>query len=161
MANGAHEASERLPVVRSIPEATERVLVAVAIACVGWDEEDRSTAFDRAGLSRRIQGVAASLSPDMRRQLVWGTRALQALCILRRCRAFHRLSPERARTLLRSLESSRWPLLRRLHRVLKMLGQYSWYLGEETWASCGYDGPWVGRVEVVAAPPPELGEGLR
>lgn len=38
-----------------------------------------------------------------------------------------------------------------------MLCQYAWYLGDETWGACGYDGPWLGRVEVVSRPAPVLG----
>jgi hypothetical protein len=86
-----------------------------------------------------------------------GCALLVGAAAVRFGRSLARLDDERLRGLLGWFEASPMELLRRLGRVSGMLARYAVYQGEETWNGVGYDGPWLGRVEVVADPPPDLG----
>lgn len=135
----------------------DRVLVAAAAAFVASDDPDLPPVRDtETGI--RLRTLVRNLPSDQRRLLRLGASALQGISMLRFGRRFHRLPVDRAQQLLKALERAPLKPLRRLHRVLKMLCQYAYFAGEETWPRCGYGGPWLGRVEVVADAPPDLGD---
>lgn len=134
-----------------------RVLVAATVAFVSSDDTELPPVAETA-TADRLRVIVSHLPSDQRRLLRIGASVLQGISLLRYGRRFHRLSPDRARRLLQRLERAPLKPLRRLHRVLKMLCQYAYFAGEETWAGCGYGGPWLGRIDVVADAPPDVGD---
>jgi len=143
----------------TMPASLARVLCAAAHGFVGNSGE---SGRNRGGatIEARLEIVVGSLAPDLRWQLLWGGRFLQVIALVRCGRPFTGLPIARARRLLAALECSRVAKIRRLHRILKMLTQYAWFLGEETWEACGYDGPWIGRLDIEVRPGPEIEAGL-
>ena len=134
-----------------------RVLVAATEAFVSSDDNDLPPVAATAAADC-LAALVSQLPSDQRRLLRMGTSALQAISLLRYGRRFHRLPTDRARRLLQRLERAPLKPLRRLHRVLKMLCQYAYFAGEETWAACGYGGPWLGRIDVAADAAPDVGD---
>jgi hypothetical protein len=110
----------------------------------------------REALERRIRAILAALPSDRRRLLAAGALALEWLPMLRFGRRFRALDAPRAEAWLRFLQRAPATPLRRLHASLKLLLQYAWYLDPATHAETDYDGPWLGRVDVAAGPPPKL-----
>jgi len=72
---------------------------------------------------------------------------------LRRSR-FSRLPTAEAADLLAAWADARQPALRRGVAGLKALAGLAYYGTEESWPAIGYDGPWLGRVEVDILPAP-------
>ena len=135
----------------------DRVLITATAAFVESDATELPS-VGQTGTGDRLRELVGHLPVDQRRLLRLGVSVLQVISMLRHGRRFDRLSIERARSLLRWLERAPWKALRRLHRSLKMLCQYAYFAGEETWSGCGYGGPWIGRIEVAADPPPDIGD---
>ena len=109
--------------------------------------------------------VADAIDPFVRRMPDGDRRLLGALLLgieygapaaLVRLRRFSELDPSRRETWLRSWADSAIPLRRQGAAALKALGALAWYGREAAWADVGYDGPWLGRVDVPVHPAPEL-----
>jgi hypothetical protein len=111
-----------------------------------------------SGALARLAAMVQRLPRDQRRLLRAGQAVLDVLALARFARPFSRLDDRGARYLLRALARSPFPPLRRLHSVLKMMTQFAYFAGEATWTAIGYDGPWLGRIDVPSAPPPRLEE---
>lgn len=132
------------------------VLVRAAAAFVGAPEPDGAR---RTALAARIAALVARQPKDRRRLLALGALALDWLPVLRYGRRFRGLDAPRAEATLRFLSCAPLAPLRRLHAALKLMLQFAWYLDPGAQAETDYDGPWLGRVAVEVAPPPDLGTG--
>ncbi len=130
-------------------------------------------------IAETVAGAAASTSPAdaidpfIRRMPAADRRLLSALLLgleygtpaaLLRLRRFSGLDPVRREAWLRSWAESAIPLRRQGAAALKALGALAFYGREEAWPDVGYDGPWLGRVDVpvhdapdLRAPPPARG----
>jgi hypothetical protein len=112
---------------------------------------------ERARLEAALERATSALPAGRRRLLALGLGVLDALARVRRLRRFERLDDPDARALLDAVGASPLRPLRRLHASLRMMTQLAWYADPGHWAECGYDGPWLGRVDVERGPPPEIG----
>jgi len=137
---------------RALAPWMEELLLHVAAALVERGPEE----VRRAGTGDRLRTLVENLPADRVRLLHAGGRLLRLLARARHGRALARLDGERVRRLLAWLAGSRIRPLRRLGRVLGMMGRYAWYAGEAAWADAGYDGPWIGRVDVAVHAAPEV-----
>lgn len=134
----------------------ERMLVRTAAAFVGAGEEG-FPAPEACGTGERLGKMVVRLPRDQQRLLRIGCAIVDAIAVIRFGRRFAALDDHRARKLLRGLAKAPLGPLRRLHFVLKMMTQFAYFAGEEAWAAVGYDGPWLGRVDVEVAPAPRIG----
>ena len=135
--------------------ATARRLAHLAVSLGLRDAGDAaSTATTRAV----VAALVARLPGDRRRALGLGLAVVNWASWLRHGRPFHRLDAPRIGRLLDDLGRSRWALLRRLERVLTMLGRFAAFQDEATFDSVGYDGPWIGTRDIPVHPPPRLEE---
>ncbi len=139
-----------------VSEGMIRVLVRATEAFVDR-EEDTLPSAEASGVPERLRRMLAQLPRDQVLLLRIGTLVLDGLSVARFGRGFRRLDAWRARKLLRAIAGSPLGPLRRLHHVLKMMCQFAYFASEATWGITGYDGPWLGRIEVAAGPPPAVG----
>jgi hypothetical protein len=128
-------------------------LVRAAAAFVG---EPPPAGERRAALAARIAEMIGRQPRDRRLLLAGGALVLDLLPLARRGRRFRALDDEAAAATLAALADSSFSSLRRLHAALKLMLQFAWYADPAADASCDYDGPWLGRTAVAAAPPPRL-----
>ena len=135
----------------------DRLLTALIGAFVASDGADAPLVSQTAAPGR-LREMIGRLPRRERFLFQVGMTTLQGLSWLRFQRPFSRLGPVPARRLLRSLEGSALKPLRRLHYGLKMLCQFAYFADERAWPVCDYGGPWLGRVDVEVAGPPDLGE---
>ncbi|HUG39295.1 MAG TPA: GMC family oxidoreductase N-terminal domain-containing protein [Longimicrobiales bacterium] len=110
-------------------------------------------------------GVADAIDPFVRRMPASDRRLLGALlagleyaapAALARLRRFSDLDPARREAWLRSWAASAVPLRRQGAAALRALGALAYYGREEAWADVGYDGPWLGRVDIPVHDAPAL-----
>jgi len=134
----------------------ERQLLAVAATFVEDGVGDFPVVAATA-TGARLQELLGQLSAGEVRLLHLGGRALDLRAALRFGRCFHRLDIVRRRRVLAALADSTVGPFRRLHQVLKQLTQLAYFMDEGTWGAIGYDGPWLGRIDVTVASPPALG----
>ncbi|MBW3553958.1 MAG: GMC family oxidoreductase N-terminal domain-containing protein [Gemmatimonadetes bacterium] len=135
---------------RPLNERERRIFTAVAEAVAGA----------AAG-----PAVADAIDPLIRRMPGADRRLLGALLVgleygspsaLIRLKCFSDLAPPQREAWLRSWADSALPLRRQGAAALKALGALAYYGREEAWAEVGYDGPWLGRVEVPVHDAPRL-----
>lgn len=135
---------------RPLSDRERRIFIAVAETVAGAE----------AG-----PGVADAIDPFVRRMPDGDRRLLGALLLgieygapaaLVRLRRFSDLDPRRREAWLRSWADSAVPLRRQAAAALKALGALAFYAREEAWEAVGYDGPWLGRVQVPVHDAPDL-----
>lgn len=71
----------------------------------------------------------------------------------------HRLARDDARATLERLRLSRWRALRYLFFCMKSLVAMAYFARPATWAAIGYDGPYLGRVDVGRLAPLPFASG--
>lgn len=105
---------------------------------------------------RAVDRMLRSLAPGRRRALGAFLALLEhggPRLRLRRAR-FSSLPREDAVQLLSDWADARQPALRRGVQALRGLAGMAWYGSESAWPDIGYDGPWLGRVDVERLPAP-------
>ena len=109
--------------------------------------------------------VADAIDPFIRRMprsdrrllgVLLATMEHAAPAALLRLRRFSDLDPVRRESWIRSWADSAIPLRRQAAAALKALGALAFYGREEAWPEVGYDGPWLGRVEVPVHDAPDI-----
>ncbi len=145
--------TNRMP--EGLRSAQQRLLVRATEAFIDTEQGALPSAAT-CGVGARLAKMATRLPADQRLLLRVGCLAVDAVALLRFGRPFWRLDDTRARRLLRGFARSWLKPLRRLHFVLKMMTQFAYFSAEESWATVGYDGPWLGRVAVETLAPPQL-----
>ena len=143
-----------------LPAWWERILISVTQAQLQGAGAGPGAPFPdpaACGCADRLGNLIASLPRDRRLLLRMGCRTLDLVAFLRFRRRFAGLTPAEACRLLEALAASHFGLLRRLVCVVRMLTQYAYFCSDATWQAIGYDGPWIGRIEVEVMSPPDLG----
>ncbi len=105
---------------------------------------------------RSVDRMLRSLAPGRRRALGAFLALLEhggPRLRLRKAR-FSALPREDAIRLLGDWADARQPALRRGVQAVRALAGMAWYGAEAAWPSIGYDGPWLGRVDVETLPAP-------
>ena len=131
-----------------------RVFTAVAETAAGAAEVpgDGSSVADAADV------FVGEMAPGDRRLLGLLLKSLEygTPSALVRLGRFSDLDPLRRERVLRRWAQSPIALRRQGAAALKALGVLAYYARESTWEAIGYDGPWLGRVDVPVHPAPEL-----
>jgi hypothetical protein len=131
-----------------------QTLVRASAAFVG---AGTPTGAEHERLAASLARMTGALAARERRLLRLGLFVLDLRSLASGLATFRKLPDARARAVLDALGGSRIAALRRLHQSLRMMTQLAWYADPAHWAECGYDGPWLGRVDVERGPPPDLG----
>jgi hypothetical protein len=146
----------------TLSRSTSRVVSAVALAfCPGALEGGPPLSPSSPAVLALVDRTLDGLPWDERvgsRLLLNLVRYLPLLTGPRR-RALDRLTVGERRATLERLRTSRLRFLRFLFFTLKSLVVMAYYARPETWPSIGYDGPYLGRVEVAVLDPPPLASG--
>lgn len=133
-----------------LAEDEARVLLAVANRILppaeGWPTMEEAGVVAR--IDRELSAMRADVQADFRSALGVLERWLPALTL--RFSSFTAMAPEEQDDYLRALETSSIGLLRQVYYGFRTLTTFFYFGDARAWPRLGYDGPWVGRVEVPA-----------
>lgn len=138
--------------------ATHNVLLAVTSAITDSEEALRDTEKAATSSVASLDAFLSRLAPVDRwrlRALLQGVEWLGPVS-RGRPRRFSRLPLRERQALLDGWSKSNVAPFRQMVAVLRSLAMIARYGREEAWEAIGYDGPWLGRVEVPALPVPEF-----
>jgi choline dehydrogenase-like flavoprotein len=132
------------------PSGEQRILAAAVEAVLGVEEG--------APAARAVQPMLDRLAAPDRLQLSLLLQGLEygAPLLAGRAGRFSRLARDRREEILRAWSESRLPMRRQAVSALRAIASFGYYGREEAWAEVGYDGPWLGRVDVAVHPAPPI-----
>jgi len=137
------------PIARSLRFLTRKefaVVTQAAVRILGLpDEEGAEIGVFIDDLLSELPGTSQGQARLMLRVVEHGTHLFDL-----KGRRFTRLAPADQDTYLRGWMESSLGARRLIFRALKTLAALGYYARTESWDAIGYDGPWVGRVEVSA-----------
>lgn len=134
------------PIERELRFLTRKeyaVVTQAAVRILGLPDDARDS------LGGFIDGLLAELPPTSQGQARLMLRVVEHGTHLfdLKPRRFTRLSPDEQDAYLRGWMESTLGARRVIFRALKTLAALGYYAQDESFASIGYDGPWLGRIE--------------
>ncbi|MBZ0254217.1 MAG: gluconate 2-dehydrogenase subunit 3 family protein, partial [Candidatus Methylomirabilis sp.] len=142
-------ADKTLPALRFLTEDEAHVLLAVAARIVPRGEPWPTA--EEAGVLEKVDRELSFMREDVQDDFRSGLGVLERWLPIAtfRFRAFTAMTPEDQDDYLRGLETSSLSLLRQLYFGMRTLIAFYYFGDARAWPPLGYDGPWVGRVEVA------------